>query len=187
MGASDTTAGFDLRSLPDGPYAIDEDPGGGSVATAQLYRSADLRDGGSWGILDLKIDAGFYAIPAAFTIKLAAREEPLKYYVVAANFSQGEFDQLSVADNGYMDDGRPQVTFTKVLPALFTSDDISPDLLGDGSGRVVMFRSLTPVARRQRGSRKIQLTRNGDVLVENLSQPGPNRPRSDFIVHLSKI
>jgi hypothetical protein len=50
----------------------------------------------------------------------------------------------------------------------------------------LLFRSQAPVARRQRGRRKIQLNRNGEVLIEHLPQPGAERATADLIVHLSK-
>jgi hypothetical protein len=186
LEAGATSGSFDLRALPEGPYRIDEDSVGGSVVAKQLYVSADLRDARVWGILAVKIDAGSYGGPAAFTIGFTARQEQLKYFVVARNFPQAEYDQLSVTDHGFGEESRPAVTFDRIAPASFTSDDISPSLLGDGTSRVVMFRSQAPVPRRERGLRKFQLSRNGHILVDSLPQPGPDRAQAHFIIHLAK-
>ncbi len=177
---------FDLRALPEGRYQIGEDPGGGSVALSRLYVSAKLRSAGLWGLIAITVDAGFYAAPPALTLDFTARQEQLKYFVVAKNFTQLEFDQLNVTDNGFNEEGRPQLNFDKVPPNLFSATDISPALLGDGDSRIVMFRSLAAVARNERGFRKIQLNRNGDVLVSHLPQPSADKPQAHFIIHLSK-
>ena len=186
LATGDGAGTFDLRMLPEGVYRIDEDAGGGSVATAQLYVSAELRNAGAWGILAVKIDAGMYAAPAAFSINFTARQQQLKYFVVASNFTPTEFDQLDISDKGFGDESRTEVTFDKVPTASFTAADIAPSLLDDGTGRIVMFRSQAPVARRERGLRKLQLNRNGDVLVEHLPQPGADRAQAHLIVHLTK-
>ncbi len=186
---------FDLRALPGGDYRIEEDSGAGSVTPSRHIVSAELRSAGVWGILAVKIDAGFYvgpvapATPVEFFLDFSARKEQLKYFVVANRFSETEFDQLSVSDNGFQEEQRDKVTFDKVPSAAFSEENgdiFPPSLLGDGASRVVMFRSQLPVARRERGLRKIQLNRNGDILVEHLPQPGADRSKSHHIVHLSK-
>jgi hypothetical protein len=186
LAAGVANGSFDLRSLPDGAYRIDEDAGAGNVASSQLYVSAELRSAGAWGILAIKIDASFYAAPSAFTINYAARREQLKYFVVASNFTATEFDQLNVSDLGFGDESRVELIFDKIPPASFTEDDIAPALLGDDTSRIAMFRSQALVARRERGLRKLQLSRNGDVLVESLPLPGADRAQAHLIIHLTK-
>lgn len=190
LAAGDAAGSFDLRTVLDGAYRIDEDAGGGSVAAALLYVSSDFRNAGVWGILAVKIDASMYAAPGAFSINFAARQELLKYFVVARNFAPVELDKLvadlNVSDQGFNDEHRAEVSFDKVPPADFTAADIALALLDDGTGRVVMFRSQVAVARRERGLRKIQLNRNGDVLIEHLPQPGADRAQANLIVHLTK-
>jgi hypothetical protein len=177
---------FDLRSIPEGLYRIDEIGGGNIVGGSQIYVSHELRGVGVWGIVSINIDHLFYIAPPVLSLEFVARQEPLKYFVVARNFTASEFDQLGVSDNGFNEENRAMLTFEKLLPADFTGSDISPSLLGDSTCRIVMFRSQLPVARRERGLRKIQLNRNGDVLVEHLPQPGADRPQAHLIVHLSK-
>lgn len=177
---------FDLRAVPDGMYRIDEDPGGGSVAETRLFVSGELRSAGVWALLAISVDAGFYAAPPALKLQFSAQQEQLKYFVVAKNFSQADFDQLNVTDNGFNEEGRPAMNFEKILPAAFSAADIAPALLGDGGERIVMFRSTTAVARRERGHRKVQLSRNGDVLIAHLPQPATDKPQAHFVIHLSK-
>ena len=186
LGIGDAVGSVDLRAFPEGAYRIDEDAGGGIVAMSMLHVSTELRSAGVWGILAIKVDAGFYATPPALCLNFSARQEQLKYFVVASNFTSTEFDQLDVSDKGSIEENRDTLIFEKVPPAMFSDSDISPSLLGDGSHRVVMFRSQLPVARRERGLRKIQLNRNGDILVEHLPQPGADRSQAHLIVHLSK-
>lgn len=146
----------------------------------------ELARKGLFGVVEVRIAAGFYDAPAAFEIAFAARQETLRYYLVVKRYTDAEIAQLTVADAGFNEDGRPEVRFTKVSAAAFTPAEIAPALLGDGDATVLLFRSQAPVARRQRGRRKIQLNRNGEVLIEHLPQPGAERPSSDLIVHLSK-
>jgi hypothetical protein len=148
--------------------------------------SAELRSAGVWGLLAIKLHSAFYAAPPAFTLDFSPRQEQLKYFVVADNFTQPEFDQLDVTDNGFNEEGRPPLTFEKVLPVSFSATDISPALLSNGDSRLVMFRSQSPVARRERGFRKIQLSRNGEILIAHLPQPAADRAQAQFVIHLSK-
>lgn len=150
----------------------------------------ELAREGVFGVVEVRIAAAFYDAPAAFEIAFAARQETLRYYLVVKRYSAAELDQLTVSDAGFGEEGRPEVKFTKVPAAAFTPAEIPPALLGGGGGggdaTVLLFRSQAPVARRQRGRRKIQLNRNGEVLIEHLPQPGAERATADLIVHLSK-
>ncbi len=177
---------FDLRALPEGHFRIDEFSEVGNVSQTRLFVSPELRSTSLWGLVAIKIDAGFYAAPPTFTLDFTARQEQLQYFVVANQYSEADFGKLNVVDNG--EKGRTKVDFDRVLPASFSSKDIAPELLGDAS-RVVMFRSQLPVARNEHGFRNIQLKRNGDedsVLVSHLPQPSADRPQARFIIHLSK-
>jgi hypothetical protein len=149
-------------------------------------RAPELAGEGVFGVVEVRITAGHYAAPAAFEISFDARQETLRYYLVVRRYSAAEIDQLSVSDTGFTEDGRPEVQFTRVPAAAFTPAEIQPALLGNGDATVVLFRSQAPVARRQRGRRKIQLNRNGEVLIQHLPQPGAERATADLIVHLSK-
>jgi hypothetical protein len=174
---------FDLRGLPRGIWNIGEDYGGGVTRSRQLFVDPDLRDMGGmgiWGLLAIKIDAAFYATPPAFSIVFTPREESLKYYVVANNFNPAEFAQLNVIDAGFTDEGRPELKFNKKV------SDLAPALLGGDGASIALFESQTAIARRQKGLRKIHLNRNGDVLIEHLPQPGPDRSQAQQIIHLSK-
>ena len=146
----------------------------------------ELAREGVFGVVEVRIAAGLYDVPAAFEIAFAARQETLRYYLVVRRYSDAELAQINVSDAGFGEEGRPEIKFTKVPAAAFAPDEIPPALLGGGDAEVMLFRSQAPVARRQRGRRKIQLNRNGEVLIEHLPQPGAERPSSDLIVHLSK-
>jgi hypothetical protein len=157
---------------------------------AGIVPPQEIRAAGFWGTLSIKVDAAFYGAPPAFSISFAAKQGEMQYFVVADGYKPADFDSLftvlAITDNGFGDDGRAQVTFTKVPKAAFKPTDLSPSLLGSDEDFVMMFRSNTLIARRERGLSKIQLKRNGDVLIEQLPQPTPDRPRAISIVHVSK-
>lgn len=189
LATTGAAAAFDLRALPSGVWTMTEDYGNSLVHHRTILLDPDLRDRGVWGVLAIEVAAAFYAAPAAYTLNFTPRQETLKYYIVASKFGPTEFDQLGVVDAGFVDEARAEVKFDKVLPAAFTPADFAPSLLGDegdGSTRIVLFRSQTPIARRERGLRKIHLQRNGDILIEHLPQPSADRSQAQLIIHLSK-
>ena len=125
-------------------------------------------------------------MPPEFTVPFAAKEETLKYYVVAKNYTNADFNLLSVTDTGFTEDGRPQLQFDKVAPGAFTPDEIPLALLNEGGTQVVLFKSQTTVTRKDRARRKIQLNKNGDVLITHLPQPGEIKSNANLIIHISK-
>lgn len=176
----------ELFVRPDGVYRILEIAEAGAPVESLQILSEPLRRACPWGLVVLKVDEAFYATAPKFTLEFQSLREPLKYYIVASNYSQVEFDQLSIADNGFLDEGRSRVQFEQVPVTEWTGAELSPELLAPGGGRLTLFRSTEPVMRRERGLRRIQLNRNGEVLVENLPQPGSDRPQMPLIVSLSK-
>ena len=185
LAAGQNEALFATRDWPPGIYTLTEDDGGAPRRTTVIV-APELAGCGLWGVLAVTIDAAFYGAPAAFTINLAARREQIKYYVVARNYGANEFSQLVVNDAGSGEQGRPAVQFDAVARGNFAADDIPADLLGDGAARIVLFQSRSAVDRRAGGYRKLQLSRNGEVLVQHLPQAGSDRGQARFIVHLSK-
>ena len=185
LTAGQDQASFATRDWPPGVYTLTEDDGG-SVRQGNVVIAPELAGRGLWGVLAVSIDAGFYGAPAAFTINLAARREQLKYYVVARNYGANEFSQLAVSDAGAGEQGRPAIQFDAVTRDHFAADDIPADLLGDAAARIVLFQSRNAVDRRAGGYRKLQLARNGEILVQHLPQAGSDRGQARFIVHLSK-
>ncbi len=137
-------------------------------------------------MIEIKIDSTFYTRPPEFALSFAAKQETLKYYVVAKNYSDSEFAQLSVLDAGFTGEGRSQINFIKVLPIDFTLTEISPTLLGNDDSKIALFKSETAVTRQEKARQKIQLQKNGDVLIPHLLQPASDRPNSDLIVQLVK-
>jgi hypothetical protein len=147
---------------------------------------AELMRTGLFCLAEIKIDAAFYSTPPAFEISFDAREETLKYYVVAANYSQSEFNQLVVSDEGFSTEARPQIDFTRLSASQFTDEDLTAAMLGNADVRVAMFRSDQKVARRERARKRIQLARNNDPIIPQLPQPGPTDATANLVIHLSK-
>lgn len=176
---------YDLTALPPGVYTIDEDLPGG-LTRNPYYSDAELLQVGVFGLLEVKIADSFYGVAPDFQIEFEPREETLKYYVVARRYADADINQLSISDSGFGDDGRPQITFTKVLSGAFTPAEIAPALLTDDSGKVVLFKSQALVARAEKARKKIQLKKNGEVLITHLPQPRPEKTNADLVIAISK-
>jgi hypothetical protein len=149
-------------------------------------QDAELLSAGLFGVVEIEVGAGFYASPPEFRIAFEAREETLKYYVVARNYQGAEFDELGVSDAGFAADARAQIEFDRVAAGDFGADDLPAALLGGGDARVALFRSHAPVARRANARRRIQLARDTEVIISQLPQPGAAAPTADLVIHLSK-
>jgi hypothetical protein len=180
------SSGFDLASDAAGLYTLTETYAVDPPKTFRYYVDPELKAEGVLAIAEIAVSEDFYATPAEFKISFAAREEVLKYYVVTHKYSDTEIAQLAVADSGFGEDNRPEVQFTKVLAADFTTAEIAPKLIAANGAKVVLFKSAGVLARSAKARRKIQLNRNGDTLISHLPQPGAGRPNADMIVHLSK-
>jgi hypothetical protein len=176
---------YDLSGQNAGLYKVEETYPG-DTASVLYYSDSELAQLGVFGIVEIEIAAAFYAAAANFTIPFAAREETLKYYVVAKSYTDAELDQLSIADEGFTKDARPQVKFTKVPSAAFAAGDLPAALLAKGDDKLVLFKSQGAVARREKARKKIQLKKNDDVLIEHLPQPGPEQMTADLIIQISK-
>lgn len=176
---------FDLQFFGEGRYTVSETSTSGTSATPYYYDEGLYR-AGVFGLVEIAVNAGFYGTAPEFEIGFNARTETLKYYIVANNYTDAEFAQLDVSDTGYAEEGRPQINFTRLSSGAFTADDIEPDLLGDSASKVTVFKSQTAVARRQTARKKLQLSRNGDVLVSDLPAPGADKVRADFVIHVAK-
>lgn len=179
------TTSFDLSGQTAGVYIVVESYPSES-GTATYYFDDELVQAGAFGVVEIMIDNGFYSVPASFTIDFRARRDMLKYYVVATNYNSTEFEQLSVSDDGYAEEERPRIDFTKVLPTDFTADEIQPEMLAKTGDRVVLFKSQALVARQEKARKKIQLSKNGDVLIKHLPQAGADRTSGDVVIHISK-
>lgn len=180
-----TTVSYELAGQAAGTYTVEEAYSGEPKRTT-YYCDAELRQHGVFGAIEIEINSGFYTTPPTFVIAFNVKEEILKYYVVARNYSGTEFNNLSVNDNGFAEEGRTQVNFTKVPSAAFTKDDISPALLGGNDARVVLFKTQSAVERREKARKKIQLNKNGDVVITHLPQPGVDKANGDLIINISK-
>jgi hypothetical protein len=177
---------FDLRQVESGPLELSEEfPG--STKTVLCYLDPENRPLDLAGIVEIDIAQSFYTTPPDFVIAFAARQEVLRYYVVARNYSQQFFNQLEVRDEGFAEETRPQIQFERVASASFSAAELPVSLLGSGPDqRVVLFRSTTPVARSERARRKIQLIRQNEVIIPNLPQPSASMAKAEFVIHVSK-
>jgi len=188
--SDEPSVGLDLRALPAGLYQAEEDDGGAPPRSTQLLLHPALHAHGVPIVVGLRLSAALYAAaqPPAWHVDFVAAAQPLEYYLVARNFGANEFDQLRVRDEGFGDDGRPEIPFDRIeQAALDPALDLTPALMGAEPGaRVALFRSRAPVARRERPPRRLQLARNNDVLIDHLPQPDASRAKSQFVIHLSK-
>lgn len=181
VGASPDVS-FALDDYHTGSLTVDEDDGAGAVTSAAYYRQPELQAIGVLAAVDIDVDASFYATPPSFEIAFQARVQPLNYYLVVDNYSDTDFDALRVSDA----DATRAIGFTRIAASAFGTGELPVDLLASGATRVVLFRSTNALPRQQPARRKLQLSRNGDVLIEHLPQPREDRPDTDLIIHLSK-
>jgi hypothetical protein len=184
---TDTTpVPFDLRGYAPNVYSVNEKQGS-STKKSLYYIDPDLAGKPIFGIVEINISDGFFTpVPPSFTLNFVAKEEVLKYYIIGRNYTTADLNRLSVIDAGYNEDTRPQVQFTKVNQGAFIATDISPSLLAGTGTSVVLFKSQTPVPRLEKARRKIQLSKNSDVLLKHLPLPGIDRSNSDIIIQISK-
>lgn len=176
----------DLREHKPGSYSITEKYSG-TTKKFQYYLDPELLAMNVSGIVEIRIEDSLYSDAALeFGIQFTAKQETLKYYVVGKKYSQAEMNTLLVDDVGFTEESRPKVQFTRVNQASFTSGDISPSLITDSQSRVVLFKSQDPVARQEKPRKKIQLTRNTDVIIKHLPQPGNEKSTADMIIQISK-
>lgn len=178
---------FDLSGFPVGRYVLETRSSAGTLRT-QVLLEPELSAAGVFGAVELVLSAAQASAPPTYTLALTALEQRLCYYVVTRNLNPTEFGQLSVTDAGAVEDNRAPVVFERVDVPQFSPAELNPaHLAGAGSGaQVVLFRSTVPLARQARGRRRLQLQRNGDVLVANLPQPPASSSTSDVIVRVSK-
>lgn len=176
---------YDLTGLSAGLYQVEELYPSRSQRT-DYYLDEELISQDIFGFLEVTIDPTFYSSPPAFSIPFTAKQETLKYYVVTQKYTDLELGQLAVTDTGFTEDQRPQITFTKVLAPNFTANDLPPNLLGNAQSQVLLFQSQQIVSRQQMARRKIQLSRNGDILIPHLPAPDIDRSTADLIIQLSK-
>ena len=179
------TAGFDATGWTPGIYVVQETVGATTTET-RYYIDQELYVQGAIGVIDIDIDSTMYTDTQDFQIAFQAREEVMRYYVVAKNYSGADIIALAVADNGYTEDGRPQLTFTKLPSDDPGYDGMDVNLLKSGDEDVILFKSGPDVPRREGGRKKIELRRSSEVLIQNLPQPGPDKADADMIIHLSK-
>jgi hypothetical protein len=175
---------FDLTGGTAGLYSVEEVYTASSVSK-NYYADPEFQGQGIFGIVEIKIDAGFYTAAPNFKIVFTAKQEPLKYYLVAKNYSPADFNMLSISDQGFGEEGRTEITFTKVASGSFTNAEIPLALLNEGGAQVVLFKSAT-IDRSEKPRRKIQLRKTTDVLITHLPQPGAEKPNSDLIIHVAK-
>jgi hypothetical protein len=182
---SRSAVSYALAGQVPGLYVVEEAYQGSSKEIS-YYVDGECLKNGVFGIVEIAVDIGFYASPAAFELPFSAKEEELRYYVVARNYGDSEAGQLSVSDEGFSDEGRARIDFVKEEGPSLAGDDMVPFLRPASDVKIVLFRSQTKVARREQGRKKIQLTRNGDLLVAHMPQPGAEKAHSTMIINISK-
>jgi hypothetical protein len=184
---TDTTpVPLDLRGYAPNVYSVNEKQGS-STKKSLYYIDPDLAGKPVFGLIEINVSDSFFTpVPPVFTLNFVAKEEVLKYYIVGKNYTTSDLNHLSVVDAGYNEDSRPQVQFTKVNQGAFIATDISPSLLTGTGTSVVLFKSQSPVPRLEKARRKIQLSKNSDVILKHLPLPGIDRSNSDIIIQISK-
>ena len=183
------TVSFVLPSEALGRYSVVETFGGSSGAPILYFACAEFLRAGVIAAVEIELADSFQVKDGApeFSIEYGAKEELLSYYLVSPAATDEELLLWNVADVGYSDEKRLEVQFSSKLDSAFGLETELPvSLLSSAGGRVLLFRSQAPVARRRRARKKIELSRNGEVLIENLPQPGAERADANLIIHISR-
>jgi hypothetical protein len=184
-----STVSLDLTGADPGPLTVREAYLAGPAHLQNYLLHPELARENLIGVVDLTIPESFYTSPSppAFEVAFVARSETLCYYLVVANYSDADFNRLIVNDAGFGDDGRPRIEFDKVPAGSFGPDELPTSVLGgDPSSQFVLFKSQALVTRQEPARRKIQLARNGDILIEHLPQPGAEQVDANLVIHVSK-
>jgi hypothetical protein len=180
-----TAVRFDLSDYPAGIYqVVATHPD--RADTTQYYVNDTFFRESILGVVEITIDSAFYTAPPSFSLSFSSKNQSLEYYIVANQYSEAEFDQLTVLDAGFTEESRDEINFSRVLPADFTTTELDPALLGPDTAQIALFRSQVPLPRQALGRKKIQLHKNGDVLIPHLPQPGAGAANSTLIVQVSK-
>jgi hypothetical protein len=179
------TVSANLTGQAAGAYRVEESYPD-QTATISYYLDPELQRAGLFAMVELTIASDFPASPPPFLISFAARQERLNYYLVASNYTPGEMTNLAVADKGFAEEGRPQIHFERVEPPAFTAEEIPVAMLAKPGQQVVLYKSQGMVARREQARRKIELSKNGDVLIKHLPQVGAASGNGDVVIHISK-
>ena len=177
---------YDLSGQAAGIYTVNETY---PISTAKFiyYKDAEINANNASAIIEIKVSKTMYSIRPKFIVPFEARKEIVKYYIVARNYSDTEFDKLQVTDIGYSEETRPQLNFTKVASGSFTDAEIPSAFLTSASNtRLVLFKSDVLVPRQEKARKKIQLTLNGDVIIPHLPQPSADKSKSEIIIQISK-
>lgn len=185
ISTSENSLTFDLSGQNPGLYRLEEQYSATTITTP-YYFDLELQQSGAFGVVEITISDEFYTTAPEFAITFQARQETLKYYVIADRYTDTELNQLSITDAGFTEENRPEISFSTLSSAAFTAEEFSPDLLGNSHSKVVLFKSQAPVMRQQKARRNIRLLKNGDVLIPHLPQPSASHTTADLIIHLSK-
>jgi hypothetical protein len=177
---------FELGALEPGAFTLAE-AYPDATTRSPCYVDPELARAGAFGVVEIEIDARFYASAVSLRAALAARSETLHYFVVARGYTPADVAQLRVQERSSAPGQPAELEFERV-PAeqLSAGQRATAALLGDEGAQVVLFRSRSSVARRESGTRPLQLLRNGDALIERLPLPGRERGTAELVVLLSK-
>ncbi len=169
-------ATFDLRRASPGRFEVRETSDGVTQGTT-CYLDPDAMAEGRFAVVEIEVASSFYATPPAFQAHFDAKDETLRYFVVANNYSDADLNQLSIQGD---------VAFTKVVSPSAPDDQPPPAARTSPGAGIVLFRSNAPVRRTATGGRKLQLLRNGEAIFPYLPLPGAANATADLVVHLSK-
>ena len=156
--------------------------------TQNYYSTDQLAKLSISALISIKLANNFLTNPPDFEITFSAKKQTLNYYLVARNYSSGDFSDLRVTGVDNFNTTIPvTIDFNKITASSFTSKHLSKEMLGvDGEARVVLFHSNSPVLRHERSKLDIQLSKDGETLIPKLPLSGPEKITADMIIHLSK-
>lgn len=174
---------FDLKNLPFGYYKIK-----GDGADTLFFRQDEIAAANCFGIAEINIKPAYFS-RKDFVISLENKKSKWSYYVIAKTTS--DIAKLSVIDEWTDTDAehRDKINFEKLVKADFATKldpvkELTAAKIGVPEDRLVVFRSLTEVERKETGYKSIKLKRNGDVLIKDLPNPGLDKSTTEVLIFL---
>lgn len=180
-GSSGIAWQFDVKLPANDFYTVTEDVTGD---TFTYYSDKDLLVSGIFGLIRITNHATSpftYDGALSYTISFTSSSRTWRYYVVAPGMSAADITaQLSVVN--VPDLGMTAIAFTKTYPVP-ANDKTAPTLHKDTS-KIALFASDQQLAFQQVPRKRIELRKNGTVLINHMPNPDVYAPGTEMFIYV---
>lgn len=179
-GSAGITWQFDVK-LTNDFYTVTESA---TATSYTYYADKDLVSSGIFGIVRIINHATLpftYDGTLNYTITFTSRTQPWSYYVVAPGMSGADImNQLTVVN--VPDTGMSAIVFTKTYPV--PANDKTAPLLYKDTSKVALFASNQQLAFSQVPRKRIELRKNGTVLINHMPNPDVFAPGTEMFIYV---